>query len=163
MGPRDEFKKTFIGEGEIILEPRGSIAEARNLGARKTKGDPLLFLDSDMNLGGVDLSRISLRGLDFATAWYDARKTADWPWCWYQNLTAVSNSPEAFYGGFVLVRRRAFEALRGFKNTPREDVEFAWRAFWKGFKLGAIPMKVVHMKPFNHRTAAQMLPIGWGV
>jgi len=152
----ETFKKTFIREDELILETRGEHpATARNLGALRAKGDFLLFLDSDMDLLGLDVQEIPRlmveKRLDLATAYYDTPILADKVNVAFQNLQATLGLPGAFIGGFIACRRHVWESLRGFRKVPYEDIDYAWRAWVKGYKLGALPFTVVHTRPFSHR------------
>jgi len=147
------FRKSFTGEADVIVVRGGSHSYAKNVGGYAAKTRWILFLDSDIDLMGLDLGvavRLAEeRGLDLATGFYETSYSEDAWNILVQNFHAALNSPIGCLGGFQLVRKRVFEALGGFKHMYSEDIEFANRAWFLGYRVGSIPVRVKHTRRFT--------------
>lgn len=149
----EKVKKTFYNADEVLEITQGSHAQAKNIGAKRAKGDYLLFIDCDMDLQNLDLRKVEdyakVHDYDLATCFFHTELGLDYPNVWIQNFNALMLNPSAFLGGFMLVKKEIFKDLGGFMNIYMEDIEFAWRAFLNGKKLGRLPFVVKHTRNFK--------------
>lgn len=149
----DRVKTTFTGADEIIEEKEGSIAQAKNTGGLRAKGDWVCFADCDMDLMNMDLKQVveeaEKNGLDLYTAYYNTDILTDYPKIWIQNTGAALGIATGFLGGFMLMKRNVFDELNGFQDIYMEDIDFALRALLNGFKIGVLPYSVKHTRPFK--------------
>jgi len=165
VGPEDSsesVKASFTGAYEVLEVRGGKIAEARNLGASRAKGDTLLFTECDMDLRGLDVSKL-MGDFDIGSALFETPVATDVLHMQMQNWWAATNNPWMMIGGFMWMRRYVWEALKGFRDTWWDDVEFANRAFWRGFKFGHFPTKVVHKRGLSARFPYFETKFLWGV
>ncbi len=153
----EETRRTFpVPEGadEIIFQPGPDGAwQGRNRGAVQARGNILVFLDDDVEVIG------NLQSLDSKTTDYWVAKFLDVsgdPWSsivyGFLNVGVDLSYPQAACGGFQAVRRGAFEAIRGYRDVPQEDVDLFERLAARGFKRGLFDGAVlVHraMRPYR--------------
>jgi len=168
VGPQDSpdfVTSTFKGADEIIVEREGTWSEAQNKSARRAKGDTLLFVDADMGLGGIDVSKLN-GPCEIASALY----VSPWavaPWDVFhnnlQNFSAQIGSPWMLIGGFMWMKKYVWQSLGGFRETWWPDIEFAHRAFLSGFKFGYFPIRIVHTRPFSPRFPYLETKFIWGL
>ena len=140
-------------------------ARARNLGAARSQGDILLFLDADVTVR-PDTIRVLLgvfEGDPSLTALFgsydDAPAEADL-FSQYRNLlhhyTHMTGNEEAstFWSGCGAVRREAFLSVGGFdERYPRpciEDVELGYRLRRAGARIRLVKeLQVIHLKKWR--------------
>ncbi len=160
IGPND--KPPFVrGADEVLPVKGGTPSEARNLGADLASHDNILFMDADMRIE-TDLSDLPKYGFELATAFYCSQVPRDRWIVQFQNHMARRGNMWAFLGGFMYTSREAFEDVGGFRSGVWEDIEFAWRARRKGYRINTFPLKVVHTRPFNYRHLSRgFLGDGW--
>lgn len=145
----DQVSKTFKGADEIIAVKGGTVGEARNCGAERARNPYLLFVDSDMDLQGMDVGLLPSYGLDVGAAYYDTPYIEDKIICtWRQNVEATFLPFLACVGGFIYAKKEVWENIR-FNNVWIEDIEFAYRCMTAGYIVGSFPMTVVHTRKFT--------------
>jgi len=137
------------GSGDIARAHGASVArsetskgaaEARNAGARRARGDILLFLDADVvappdTLGRVARMLSEPAGPVAVFGSYDAEPPAPGQVSQFRNLlhhyTHQHAAPEAttFWAGCGAIRRDIFESLGGFSSEWNgiEDIELGYR------------------------------------
>lgn len=158
----ESVKATFTGADEVIEVREGSIPQAQNLGASKAKGDTLLFTECDMDLCGLNVQ--SLQGpFEIGGALIDTLVPGDKLHMMGQNYFAQTGSPWMMIGGFMWMKKYVWELLGGFRDTWWNDVEFASRAFWRGFRFGYFAYRVVHTRPLSPRFPYPEVKYFWGV
>lgn len=138
---------------------------ARNMGARHTVGDALLFCDADdeVNPGWVAAmvdglrrsdavgGRIENERLNGTRPDYMPRHPEGLP-------VAMGFLPRALTANLG-VRRSAFESLHGFNEAydyGSDDTEFCWRLQLAGFTLTYAPEAVVH---YRHRSTLRSVAV----
>jgi len=154
--PNEEIKTigTFKGYDElIIVRKKAHPSICRNFGGSKTKGDVILFLDSDMDLLGVNVKELEREfkenKYDLATAWYDTVVPRDRFIVNLRNtVLSIYPVPLGFWGGFMMVRKEVWEGVK-FKEVFWEDVNFAVRVWLRGYRLGVLNTRVVHLRKFK--------------
>jgi GT2 family glycosyltransferase len=135
----------------IKAPPGGGIGQARNLGARASAGDVVLFCDGDdladpgwaramaeaaekyeIFGGRLDYSRLGRPALSRRQFQKDGLSTG---LAWRPFACGVS----------LGVSRRLFEKLGGFKEEflRCEDLDFCWRAELAGYEVGFVPEAVM--------------------
>ncbi|MFH0911729.1 MAG: glycosyltransferase [Planctomycetota bacterium] len=140
----------------VIETDLATISAARNLGARMTKGEILLFLDADELVPPDLFARAARRfrdGLEGALGFTDiAPEEAGWvgrTWGLGLSLRRPGVQPVDFLptrNFFVL--RRIFDALQGFDEAlpTSEDKDFTLRLVEAGFRAVASPETIcVHL------------------
>jgi GT2 family glycosyltransferase len=137
-GSTDEGAALAAGLGARVerLASRRGPAAARNVGARRARGDVLLFVDADVVLAPGAVDRVARAfeadpALAAVFGSYDAHPRARGLVSQYRNLlhhfVHQRGNPEAstFWAGCGAVRRDAFEALGGFdeRRFPHPSIE----------------------------------------
>jgi glycosyltransferase involved in cell wall biosynthesis len=121
---------------QIIIDPEANISKLRNLGARSTTGEILVFLDSDCILG-KDWLPIAVRYFDDPHIGMVGSTVNNIPenfgWvsrAWNAHLTRKNGIYDVHWLGSraIAVRREAFEKAGGFDErlATCEDVEFGY-------------------------------------
>jgi len=139
---------TFKGYDEIIKVKGGTIAEARNFGAEKARSPYLLFLDCDIDLKNLDVSILPSYDYDVGIALYDTSHIPDYLNILNQNFWATIHTPLASIGGFIYCKKSVWEKIK-FRNVYIEDIDFASRAYFAGYKVRTFPVKIIHTRPFT--------------
>ncbi len=133
------------------LSAQSGPASARNHGAKKARGEILLFIDSDVlvyeNTVGL-VARTFKENPDTSALFgsYDDTPSAPDFLSQYRNLLhhyvhqRSSRIAKTFWAGCGAVRRKVFTELNGFDDhhfgTPSiEDIEFGYRMSEKGYKI----------------------------
>lgn len=143
---------SFRGADEIVrVRKIRPVARARNQGAKKASGDNLLFLDSDMDLHGLDLKKLEKFDYDLATAYYSSPIFDDLGIIATQNIYAMIGHPHAYAGGFMFVRKKLFFEVGGFRDVPLCDIEFGQRAWLMGYRVSSFPFVVTHRRRFKRQ------------
>lgn len=117
----------------VVHEPERNIARARNVGARATRGEILVFVDADVAIPELLLWRVAAEMADprclggavdteYTPASLVVRAYLQL-WRWVGKLTKMAQ------GAVQFCRREAFEQLRGYDEPlfMGEDVDFYWR------------------------------------
>jgi GT2 family glycosyltransferase len=136
------------GVDTIALADNLGVPEGRNIGAKASPGDVLLFLDDDIELVGLDL--LARAAAQFAA---DDRLAVVQPRAVdpSDGSTARRHVPRLragdpersgdvawFWEGASLVRRTAFEAVDGWPGEffyGHEGIEVAWRLVDAGYRI----------------------------
>lgn len=158
--------RTWAGEGRLTLleADRLGPARCRNLGARSTRGDLIVFLDAhcftpkgwlaplvevmhgspEIGVAGPVIAHTGdfrLRG--YGGTWHDENLDMHW-------LPPVSRVTQVPFqpAGCQIVRREVFERLGGYddglKCWGKEDVEFCVRAWLFGYRVCVQPASTVY-------------------
>jgi glycosyltransferase involved in cell wall biosynthesis len=150
----------------IRLGKNAGPARARNVGARETRGEILVFLDADVEVHPDTLERIYRRfvsepELDALMGSYDDEPTDPGLVSQYRNLLhchthhVSSRKASTFWAGCGAVRRHVFWAHKGFDETRRwmEDVELGLRMAESGCRMDLDPsVQVRHQKRWSLRS-----------
>ena len=162
----EDYQFKLVGAGEVLPIKIGTRTEARNIGAQWAIYDEFLFLDNDMDISNVDLRTLNSYNFDIATAFYQSYELHDLNIVFAQNWQALVGSPSAFYGGFMYVRRPAFEHIGPFTERFMEDVEYGTRATTKGYHINVFPFGVLHTRRFSGPSLAKAvsgIDPTWGI
>ncbi|MCQ8186318.1 glycosyltransferase [Parvularcula maris] len=129
-------------------------ARARNLGARQTSTDYLLFLDSDVELEPDAPSKLvrevaSDDGIAAAFGSYGTRQACPNIAARYANLRhhefhqTGRREAATFWTGLGVIRASAFAAVQGFSESihkpAMEDVEIGYRMRDRGYRIRLVP------------------------
>jgi len=177
--PPDEFVIVVDGAQPDVIEqvdathsviaiPASGPAAARNAGARHTRSDILLFVDSDIVVPSdlVDRIRAAFGPTDTRAGGerrdavfgaYDDAPDSPETVSQFRNLLhhwthhQSAGPAHTFWAGCGAVRRSAFEAVSGFDERFRdatiEDIELGERLSAAGFRIDVIPtIEVKHLK-----------------
>lgn len=126
----------------VLDDPSPCAAKARNLGWRAARGAFILFLDGDTELApgfvGAALTALSDAGL--CAAWGHRRESHPEQSIYTRVLDldwVYPAGPTLYFGGDVLVRRRALEDVDGFDPTLKagEEPEMCARLRAKGWRI----------------------------
>jgi glycosyltransferase involved in cell wall biosynthesis len=167
-GSTDDSRATAEKSGARRLQTRGrqGPAAARNLGARRARGEFLLFLDADCSVGPETLRRAAAilsddETLDALFGSYDDEPAAPGWVAQYKNLqhhwVHQRGDPEAstFWAGCGAVRRQVFLDLGGFDEArfsrpAIEDIELGYRLRRSGRRIRlARDVQVKHHKAWS--------------
>jgi Glycosyl transferase family 21 len=161
----------------VQREPAGSgPATARNLGSEETTADVLVFVDSDVEVGGDALAQIERHfrddpGLAAVFGAYDEDPADPGLASRYRNLlhhhvhAGAAGEAETFWAGLGAVRREAFEAAGGFDadrypQASVEDIELGRRLRRGGARILLDPrIRGRHLKRW---TVADMVRTDFG-
>lgn len=166
----EDARPPEVEDGVVVVRPGRNlgIPGGRNLGARSSAGEVLLFLDDDAVLADDRLLRralddfaadpslgaVSMRLVDPVTGRTERRhvprlRVGD---------PARSSWVTTFLGGASLVRREAFEAAGGLPERffyAHEETSLAWRMIDLGYRIRYAADLVVHhpgAAPSRHAT-----------
>jgi glycosyltransferase involved in cell wall biosynthesis len=138
----------------LLDRPDGSIAGARNFGARHATGEVLVFLDADCLIPKGDLQRAEQALRESGAAATGSVVVAPDPGHWiesaWEDMHARHRQGHAHYinsGNFV-VRRDAFEAVGGFDTllVTGEDAEIGKKLLEAGYTIWEDPsVRAVHL------------------
>ena len=167
-GSTDESADIACQEGALVFQlPRQSgPAAARNYGAKKAKGDILLFIDSDVLIKTKTVARVvsdfqKHPGIAAVFGSYDDNPAEKNFLSQYKNLVHhfvhQNSSPKAvtFWAGCGAIRKDLFHTLGGFaqKKYPRpciEDIELGYRLRKMGYRiLLDKDLQVKHLKEWR--------------
>ena len=171
-GDRDGSRLLAESFGAQVLKldtPRGP-AGARNLGARRARGDILFFIDADITIPPNTLEQLAAvfgrePGVAAVFGSYDDEPAVAKFFSQYKNLfhhyVHQNGRVEAstFWGGCGAVRRDAFLAVGGFDESYRrpsiEDIELGHRLKRAGYRIRLD--KALQVKHLKHWTVASLL------
>jgi cellulose synthase/poly-beta-1,6-N-acetylglucosamine synthase-like glycosyltransferase len=132
----------------VLAAPDVTISAVRNFGAQHSVGDVLAFVDADCLVPVDYLQRIDRALQDPAIDCCGARyRLPENPsrveFVWHHLHETEDRAVEARYvpGGNCIVRRRAFEAIRGFRESvvTGEDADLGLRLREQGYVLRYTP------------------------
>ncbi|MGQ0483097.1 MAG: glycosyltransferase [Pseudonocardia sp.] len=153
----------------VVDGPRElSVCEARNAGARRARGDVLVFVDSDVEIHPDALTRIKAAfqadpGLTGVFGSYDDAPSRGGAVAAFRNLlhhhvhSGAAGPAETFWSGLGAVRRAEFLAAGGFDadrfpHPSVEDVELGSRLVAGGARLRLDPtIQGTHLKAWTLR------------
>jgi len=157
-GPNiDRIARMIPREAELIVSTiPGGAAHARNVGARKARGEVLVFVDDDIHLtADWDWDRWLAQDWDYAVAeWYSPGPKARGPWmrwaCGGLNiLVRVFHYPLAM-SGFAAMRRDVFDAVGGYRiDTTYEEVALTLKMRGMGFRGVRLPVRVTVLRRWD--------------
>lgn len=138
--------KDLLPSADLIISDKANVGYQRNLGAKKAKGEYLVFLDADCDVGETFLEELHVAAVKqkfpFATTWIkpDSEKPIDNLMLFLANLgqelAKVVN--KQYTGGYnTIVKKEVFEKLKGFREDLKisEDHDFALRAQKKDIEV----------------------------
>lgn len=170
-GSTDDTGAVARGRGVTVLETarRSGPAAARNEGARRAKGDVLLFVDADVLVTRETVGRVAERfaadpDLDALFGSYDDEPAAGNFLSQYKNLAhhyvhqQSGEEATTFWAGCGAVRREAFERAGGFDarrygRPSIEDIELGCRMRDMGCRIRLDKaLQVKHLKRWTLRS-----------
>jgi GT2 family glycosyltransferase len=153
----------------IAIDGPSGPAVARNVAAAAAVGDVLIFIDADVVVSSMGLTRMMrtfVEHPEIAAAFgsYDERPADPGFMSQYRNLSHSfvhhSSAAEArtFWAGFGAVRRDAFHAIGGFDERfarpSVEDIDFGYRLAEEGYTTVLDPaLSACHLKRWTIRSA----------
>ena len=149
----------------VVVTGPGVIGRARNLGAARTTGDVLVFVDSDVVVHPDSFVRIRTAleadsGLAAIFGSYDATPADPGVVSQFRNLLhhhvhqQSAGRATTFWSGLGAVRRDAFLAVGGFDPRQRsvEDIELGMRLHAGGWRIRLDPdLQGTHLKRWTLR------------
>lgn len=142
---------------EVLQVSGADVAVARNVLAKKAKGDYVFFLDDDVLVPQDTLMKLMSHNVDIVSGLYFSRQEPYFPQIYYKNkknkdrYDAVFDIPEGLIqidacgGGCLLIKKEVFEKLKKpyFQYIPKgedtlrkgEDLYFCEKAKKAGFKI----------------------------
>jgi len=141
-----EFEKNFNKKFKILISSKRNAAYQRNLGAKKAKGDYLVFFDADVAIGAGFLERVKKQLMKkkslLATTWVEVDEKglfASFLKLFVILMVEVGRKiGKPFAPGFnMIIKQEAFSKIGGFDQEIKlaDDYDFILRAREKGIKL----------------------------
>ncbi|MBU2634215.1 MAG: glycosyltransferase [Nanoarchaeota archaeon] len=137
-GCDDKTKKIAKKYSKIISIKQKNVSKARNLGAKKSKYQNLIFLDADTLFKKNTLKEIgiALKKYDFGICKFepDIKKTKYLVMKFFRDVFEITNHPfivNMIYGsGVIYCKKSIFKKVNGFDERHRigEDREFLMKA-----------------------------------
>jgi len=131
-GSRDATVERAQGMGATVVPAERGRARQQNAGARRARGDVLLFLHADLRVpvGGLEALEAAMDDPEVVGGGFRKRYVPDGPllaWiAWVQNRIRAGILGHLVGTNGIFVRRGVFEALGGFPEVPfLEDVLFS--------------------------------------
>jgi GT2 family glycosyltransferase len=169
-GDGEETGRLAAAQGAVLISlpgPRGP-ARARNAGARKARGDILLFVDADVVVPPETVGRVAAAfagdpNLAALFGSYDAGPAASNFLSQYKNLLhhyihqRALEEASTFWGACGAIRKAAFLAMGGFRETYQrpsvEDIELGYRLKKAGHRVRLLrTLQVKHLKRWTAKT-----------
>ena len=151
-----------------IKGPSGP-AVARNVAAAEAVGDVLVFIDADVVVSRMGLTRMrrifaKYPGTAAVFGSYDERPAEAGFISQYRNLShsfihhSSAIEAQTFWAGFGAVRRDAFQAIGGFderfQRPSVEDIDFGYRLAEAGYAVVLDPtLSACHLRRWTFRSA----------
>jgi len=147
-------------QGATVLICEDDVSAGRNLGAKKSTGEYLLFLDADLDLWSATPATDLLMWLK------EHPEVSVGTGKLYQKFgtnnaisemrEVIRNAIPVLTGGYTLMKRPVFVKLGGFRPRKKcfmwwEDLDLSWRAVLARYRIYQLPFSVVHLRPFNVR------------
>ena len=132
-GSRDRGPALVRQAGLPVLDSPPGRALQMNLGARRARGEVLVFLHADSRLPADSLRAIDAAMSDPAVVGGRldlVYERAEWPYPWIARLGNLRSRLTKIFTGdqTIFVRRAAFDAVGGYPEIPlMEDIEFSRR------------------------------------
>jgi GT2 family glycosyltransferase len=163
-GPNDNLAAVAAEIGAVVvrLEEQGGPARARNVGARTTRAEVLLLIDSDVEAPADIAARVAEifsadQELTAVIGSYDDTPSEPGFFSQYRNLLhhfvhqKGRETASTFWAGCGAVRSRAFDEVGGFDESypvpSIEDIEFGSRLLRSGHTIRlAKDLQVKHLK-----------------
>jgi rSAM/selenodomain-associated transferase 2 len=127
----------------LVLSAGGGRAQQMNAGAAAASGDPIVFLHADTRLPPAAyraLTSTSADGGNFQIRFDGGDRFSRVLGAWYR----VQRRLGVYYGDSAIwLRRRAFDALGGFRELPIMDDYDLARRLERGFSTACLPGPVV--------------------
>lgn len=154
-GSLDKTRAIAYQNGARVIEaPTATIAELRNLGAKESHGDFLVFIDADVCLDHewYTVLTAELSGLPDSGFFITGSVCTPPPNSgfiernWFNNL---STEPQNYINsGHLVTTRKLFENIKGFNEELKtsEDYDFCQRAIQFGAQLTPLPQLIA----FHH-------------
>jgi len=132
-GSRDRGPALVRQAGLPVVDSPPGRALQMNLGARRARGEVLVFLHADSRLPADSLRAIDAAMSDPAVVGGRldlVYERAEWPYPWIARLGNLRSRLTKIFTGdqTIFVRRAAFDAVGGYPEIPlMEDIEFSRR------------------------------------
>jgi glycosyltransferase involved in cell wall biosynthesis len=144
------------GKAEVISDPKGTVSTLRNIGATRSGGDILIFLDADVLLTEQWVARLphTLRELSrsprtITGSWCGVSAAPSWiERYWFKPLLNGRNTH--INSGHLIIARRFFEELHGFDPSLEtgEDYDLSVRAVARGGQIVDDPLLEVEHRGY---------------
>jgi glycosyltransferase involved in cell wall biosynthesis len=138
----------------VFVVPSVTIAALRNCGVSHSRGEILIFIDADVYLDpswGIRMAGVAGQILDnpfiLTGSIYDVSDPNNWIERFWFSPVLSRTSPNYINGGHLIVSRRLFDIIGGFKENleTSEDCDFCQRAKLAGARIvNNTDLRVVH-------------------
>ena len=144
---KDKTRELVEGLGVKVVETLARRSEARNIGARKSAGSFLLFVDSDMELDHSVVERcVQAIGLGWDAVVIPEISVGEGFWASCRALEKSCYVDDDLIEAARFIRRDVYERIEGYDPNLEagEDWDMDLRIRKAGFKIGRIKAPIMH-------------------
>ena len=151
----ESIKNQTSSDYEVIIDGTPSISQARNNGAKRAKGEYILFLDADDYLDSTFLEKTVGKGDIVATGWRHFEKEKGETIPYKKTLSSFLENNQIIISS--VFKKTIWEEIGGFRDMGYEDWDFWVRALRAGYEIQIVEEVLVNVRKHQGRNEENKL------